>query len=34
VGLSARMEELLLTEKEASGLVIKGIGSDQVPRPR
>jgi hypothetical protein len=28
------MGELLLTEKEATGLVISGIGSDQVPRPR
>jgi hypothetical protein len=28
------MGELLLTEKEATGLVIRGIRSDQVPRPR
>jgi hypothetical protein len=33
-GLSAQMEELLLTEKETTGLVIKGVGSAQVPRPR
>jgi hypothetical protein len=33
-GLSARMGELLLTEKEVMGLVIRGIRSDQVPRPR
>jgi hypothetical protein len=34
MGLSARMGELLLTEKETTGLVIKGVGSAQVPRPR
>jgi hypothetical protein len=28
------MGDLLLTEKEASGLVISGIGSSNVPRPR
>jgi hypothetical protein len=28
------MGELLLTEKESTGLVIKGIGSSVVPRPR
>jgi hypothetical protein len=33
-GLSTRMGELLLTDKEATGLVISGIGSAQVPRPR
>jgi hypothetical protein len=33
-GLSARMGELLLMEKEMMGLVIKGVGSAQVPRPR
>jgi hypothetical protein len=33
-GLSAKMGDLLLTEKEASGLVISGIGPSNVPRPR
>ncbi|KAK1614416.1 hypothetical protein QYE76_019933 [Lolium multiflorum] len=33
-GLSARMGDLLLTDKEASGLVIKNIEASQVPRPR
>jgi hypothetical protein len=28
------MEELLLMEKETTSLVIKGVGSAQVPRPR
>jgi hypothetical protein len=28
------MGELLLTDKEATGLVVKGINSVQVPRPR
>jgi hypothetical protein len=32
--LSARMGDLLLTDKEASGLVIKGIEPSKVPRPR
>jgi hypothetical protein len=33
-GLSAKLGDLLLTDKEASGLVIKGVGAAQVPRPR
>jgi hypothetical protein len=33
-GLSARMGDLLLTEKETSGLVIRGVDSGSVPRPR
>jgi hypothetical protein len=32
--LSAKTGELLLTEKEASGLVIKGVDSVRFPRPR
>jgi hypothetical protein len=32
--LSAKLGDLLLTDKEASGLVIKGVGATQVPRPR
>jgi L-asparaginase/Glu-tRNA(Gln) amidotransferase subunit D len=30
----ARMGDLLLTDKEAPGLVISGVGSSNVPRPR
>jgi hypothetical protein len=33
-GLSARMGDLLLTEKETSGLVIRSVDSGFVPRPR
>jgi hypothetical protein len=33
-GLSAKLGDLLLTYKEATGLVIKGIESANVPRPR
>jgi hypothetical protein len=33
-GLSAKLGDLLLTDKEASGLVIKGVGAAQVPHPR
>jgi hypothetical protein len=33
-GLSARMGDLLLTDKEATGLVIKGVTPGSVPRPR
>uniref|UniRef100_A0ACD5ZRN2 Uncharacterized protein n=1 Tax=Avena sativa TaxID=4498 RepID=A0ACD5ZRN2_AVESA len=33
-GLSEKMGDLLLTDKEAAGLVIKGIDSGSVPRPR
>jgi hypothetical protein len=33
-GLSARMGDLLLTDKEATGLVIKDVASAAVPRPR
>jgi hypothetical protein len=33
-GLSARMGDLLLTEKEASGLMIRGVDSGSIPRPR
>jgi hypothetical protein len=32
--LSARMGELLLTDKEATGLVIGGIAAATVPKPR
>jgi hypothetical protein len=31
--LSGRMGDLLLTDKEASGLVIKGVDAIRVPRP-
>jgi hypothetical protein len=33
-GLSARLGDLLLTEKEANGLVIGGVSSSEAPRPR
>jgi hypothetical protein len=33
-GLSAKMGNLLLTDKEATGLVIRGLGAANVPRPR
>jgi hypothetical protein len=33
-GISARLGDLLLTDKEASGLVIKGIEPRSVTRPR
>jgi hypothetical protein len=33
-GLSARMGDLMLTDKEATGLVIGEIGSSSAPRPR
>ena len=31
--LSVRMGDLLLTDKEGTGLVIKGLGPSQVPKP-
>jgi hypothetical protein len=33
-GLSARLGDLLLTDKEATGLIIKDLKSEGVPRPR
>jgi hypothetical protein len=33
-GISAKMGDLLLTDKEASGLVITGIAQANIPRPR
>jgi hypothetical protein len=33
-GLSSKMGDLLLTDKEATGLVIKGIAPGSVPCPR
>jgi hypothetical protein len=33
-GLSAKLGDLLLTDKEATGLIIKSSDSAEVPRPR
>jgi hypothetical protein len=33
-GLSAKLGDLLLTDKEATGLIIRGADSAQIPRPR
>jgi hypothetical protein len=33
-GLSAKLRDLLLTDKEATGLIIRGTDTAQIPRPR